>query len=557
MSLLELERVRYRYEGADAYALNGINLHIDADEYVLLAGASGSGKSTLCRLLNGLIPHFHGGVLEGSVRVAGLDTRAHRVSELFARVGLVFQNPDAQLFNSTVERELAFGLESLGLPRAEIRSRIAWAMDAARLTHLADRAPHSLSGGEQQIVALAAILALRPRVLVLDEPFANLDPETTAHLRGILRQAHVQGTTLVLAEHRLHATIQDATRLIVLDHGRVVRDGAPREVLRDDVSAFRLNTPYVVRYARKAGWPQIPLSVNEALAMAYAADALPRAPKQMVAERNGYGAPSIPPDAPRVIEMRAVSFARDRREVLRQISLEIARGECVALVGKNGSGKTTLLKHLNALHRPARGSVTVLNQDTRNARVPDLAPHVGFVFQNPHDQLFKPNVREEIEVAPRALKRLDRAWIEKLCDEFELPPFLERSPFLLSEGEKKRVSFAAALAAQPEIVALDEPTTGQDFAFRAALARLVRDLQNEGITIILATHDLEFAEQIAPRWIVLADGEIVADGAPANVMQNETILARAALRPTARFRMQEGLALRAPAALPQMQELRT
>jgi energy-coupling factor transport system ATP-binding protein len=214
------------------------------------------------------------------------------------------------------------------------------------------------------------------------------------------------------------------------------------------------------------------------------------------------------------------------------------RGECVALVGKNGSGKTTLLKHLNALYRPVCGSVIVLDKDTRRTRVSEFARHVGIVFQNPNDQLFKPNVREEIEVAPRALNRFDRTWIDKLCGWFELNQFLDRSPFMLSEGEKKRVSFAAALASHPEIVALDEPTTGQDSAFRAALARLMRDLQNEGITIVLATHDLEFAEQVATRWIVLADGEIVADAQPDKVMRDASILSRAALRPTARWQLE-------------------
>jgi energy-coupling factor transport system ATP-binding protein len=549
MALVVLERVRYRYPDATAYALDDITLQIDAGEFVLLAGASGSGKSSLCRLLNGLIPHFHGGSLEGVVRVDGLETREHPVHELFAHVGLVFQNPDAQLFNSTVAREIAFGLESRGLPRDEIRARIEWALDATRTAQLRERAPHSLSGGEQQMVALAAVLALRPRVLVLDEPFANLDPETIARIREILRNVHAQGTTIVLAEHRLHATIQDATRLIVLDHGRVARDGAPRDVLSEDLSDLRLNTPFVVRLARACGWNKVPLSVDEAIAMAQASGcdewrACPERSRRMASDKEQWRfAPPItrhlPLNGSPVIRLCDVSFVRDGHAVLRNVSLEGARSECVALVGKNGSGKTTLLKHLNALYQPTRGSVVVLNQDTRRARVSDLARQVGLVFQNPNDQLFKPNVREEIEVAPRALDRFDRAWMDKLCDWFGLEPLLERSPFTLSEGEKKRVAFAAALAARPQIVALDEPTTGQDFAFRTALARLLRDLQSEGVTIILATHDLEFAQQVALHWIVLADGEIVADGAPDAVMANDAAMARAALRPTAWFRMQQ------------------
>ena len=244
------------------------------------------------------------------------------------------------------------------------------------------------------------------------------------------------------------------------------------------------------------------------------------------------------------VEISHVGFVRDGRKILDDVHLNIARGECIALVGKNGSGKTTLLKHLNGLYRPSSGAVRILGQDTRRARIADLARHVGFVFQNPNDQLFKPNVREEIEVAPRALQRLDDAWLEELLNRFGLRPFLDRSPFTLSEGEKKRVTFAAALAAHPEILALDEPTTGQDHAIHAALAQLVRELQDAGLAIILATHDLEFAEQVAPRWIALAEGTIVADGAPDQVMQDDAAMARAALRPTARFRLERELARR-------------
>jgi energy-coupling factor transport system ATP-binding protein len=537
MSLVQLEHVRYRYPDASAYALDDIHLNISAGEYVLLAGASGSGKSTFCRLLDGLIPHFYVGSLDGSVLVEGVDTRARPVHEWFARVGLVFQNPDAQLFNSTVAREIAFGLESLGLPRGEIRERIEWTLQAVQIEPLRDRPPHSLSGGEQQLVAIAAMLALRPRVLVLDEPFANLDPAAIARVRALLRDIHEQGTTLVLAEHRLHATLQDATRLIVLDRGHVAKDGAPREVLAEDVAGYRLNVPFVVKLAHSSGWRHIPLSVDEAVELARKEDHL------LLPDRRN-GAHAAPADASQVVEARDLSFVREGRAILQDIQFELKRGECAALVGKNGSGKTTLLKHLNGLYRPTAGSLRVLGQDVTRARVSDLARQVGLVFQNPNDQLFKPNVREEIEVAPRALKRMEPAWIDKLIGMFELMPLLERSPFTLSEGEKKRVAFAATLAAHPAIVALDEPTTGQDAAFRSALARLMRELQSEGMTILLATHDMEFAELVASRWLVLADGRIIAQGAPDEVMHNADAMQRAALRPTARFRVMQALAAR-------------
>ncbi|MEW6232269.1 MAG: ATP-binding cassette domain-containing protein [Chloroflexota bacterium] len=550
MSLVELKGLHYRYHAQGPSVLAGVDLRVKAGEFVLVAGASGSGKSTLCRLCNGLIPHFYNGVLEGTVRVAGLDTRDHPVHELFAQAALVFQNSEAQLFNSTVERELVFGLESLALPRQEIQARVGWAAEVCGIAHLLDRAPHTLSGGEQQRVAIAAMLALRPPLLVLDEPFANLDPEATARVRAVLRAIHRAGTTIVLTEHRLHEGIEEATRLVVLDQGRLALDGEPRRVLREDLTRYHLNVPAVVRFARTWHLPEVPLTVDEALALLEQesttriltdySDSPTRNP--CIRVENPRGVP---------LQLRSVWFAFEnagRPWALRDVSLAVQAGEQVALVGHNGSGKTTLLKHFNGLLKPGRGSVLVLGQDTRTAKVADLARQVGFVFQNPGDQIFKLTVREEIEVSARALGRFDATWLESLYESFALHPLLERSPYRLSEGEKKRVAFAAALAARPTILVLDEPTTGQDAAFREALIKLLDELGARGMTVVLATHDLEFAEQVAPRWIALANGAVVADGPPDAVMADTEAMARAALRPTADFRLRHSsrLAARLP-----------
>lgn len=533
MALVDLIDVRYRYADATTDALSNIHLQIAPGEFVLLAGASGSGKSTLCRLFNGLIPHFYDGTLDGTVYVDGLDTRAHSVAELFARVGMVFQNPEAQLFNSTVEREIIFGLESLGLPRAEIHARVNWVLELTHLTHLRQRAPFELSSGEQQAVVIAAMVALRPRLLVLDEPYANLDADAVTRVRAILRKIHTQGTTVILTEHRLHTTLADATRLIVMDRGRIVRDGAPRDILREDVSAWRLNVPYIVQLARRSGWHTTPLTVTEAVTLARVYGNV-----TMPTRRNGQ-ATSVPTtSAPRVIEMQGISCQRDGRTILRNVSFNVARGESIALIGRNGAGKTTLLRLLNGLQLPSQGRVIVMNQDTRRARVSTLAREVGIAFQNTDAQFFKTRVRDEIEVAPRALQRLDRAWLEQLYEWFELSPLLERSPFTLSEGEKKRVAIVATLAARPAILALDEPTTGQDAVFRANLVRVLRELQARGMTILLATHDVELAEQVASRWLVLGAGTLLADTTPDQVMRDTALLARAALQPTAQWQFQ-------------------
>ncbi|MHB8628912.1 MAG: ABC transporter ATP-binding protein [Aggregatilineales bacterium] len=529
--MIDIHDLRYRYTVEPPWILDGLNLRIEPGEYVLVCGASGSGKSTLCRTFNGLIPQFHAGVMEGHVWVAGLDTQACPVSALFAHVGVVFQNPEAQLFNSTVERELAFGLESVGLPRDDIRRRVAESAELVGLSYLLPRNPQQLSGGEKQLTVIAAALALRPQVIVLDEPYANLDSANVQRVRAVLRAINQRGTAIVLTEHRLQNAVTDVDRLIVLHRGKVVLDGPPRVVLRAEVQDFGLNLPLVVRAARELGLQDIPLSVDE-LTTRTDQSLLTRL-SVLRQPRTVGGATGTKP----VLQMNDVSYSFDGRPALRNVSLVVREGECLAVVGANGSGKTTLIKHFNGLHRPGLGQVLVTDQDTRRVKVSQLARQVGLAFQNPNNQFFQLQVREEIEVGARALARYDEGWLRELVGLFGLEGLLERSPYRLSEGEKKRVAFAAALAARPAILVLDEPTTGQDWPFRQVLGRLLGELRTRGHTLVLVTHDLEFAEQNADRWVVLADGQVVTTGHPWEVMGNEQAMHRAGLEPTQAFQL--------------------
>jgi energy-coupling factor transport system ATP-binding protein len=526
--MITIRDLRYRYPGRDTWTLQGVDLAIAPGEYVLLCGASGAGKSTLCRTFNGLIPHFYGGVLEGCVQVAGLDTRAHPVSELFAAVGLVAQNPEAQLFNRTVERELAFGLESLGLPRHKIRRRVAESADLVGIADLLERNPRQLSGGEQHLVMIATAVALQPRVLVLDEPYANLDPANVRRVRAALQAINQLGTAIVLSEHRLHHAIADASRMVVLHQGRIVCDGPPRTVLREDLAAFGLSLPPMVRVARELGLSAVPLSVEE---LAAAAQGYAPPPGLLPARRGDV------PAGPSLLQLEQVSFAYGPVPILRDITLEVQAGEALALVGANGAGKTTLIKHLNGLHRPARGRVVVLGRDTRRAKVSQLARQVGLAFQNPNDQFFTFRVWDEIAVGARALGCYDEGWLRELAHLFGLQALLERSPYRLSEGEKKRVAFAAALAARPAVLVLDEPTAGQDWAFRQALGDALSELRARGHAIVLVTHDLEFAGQHADRWALMADGALLAIGHPWQVMADAAAMQRAGLEPTQAFQI--------------------
>ncbi|MBU1743696.1 MAG: ATP-binding cassette domain-containing protein [Proteobacteria bacterium] len=529
-SFIELETVCYAYRknGADRI-LHDINLKIRPDEYLLVCGASGSGKSTLCRTFNGLIPHFFGGSLQGDIRIDGIPTTEQSVGGLITRLGMVFQNPEAQLFNRSVEQEIAFGLESIGLERGEIKKRIAEAAAAAGIEGLLLQNPHELSGGQQQIVSIAAVLALRPQTIILDEPYANLDPVNVRRVRTALKKIHQNGIGIIVSEHRLALTVADAERMVVLHQGRIVLDGPPETILRQNIESYGLELPLAVTVGRQLGLATLPLEIDALI---------PLLPEKTAADFAPAPSPAFEQSAlAAVLKIDRISFNIDGKSVLRDISFTVNAGECLALVGANGAGKTTLLKHLNGLIRPARGCVTVMNRSTQRLKVSQLARYVGVAFQNPNSQFFKLTVWDEIVVGAQALKCYDESWIRELVQLFELEPLLMRAPYRLSEGEKKRVAFAAALAARPVILALDEPTAGQDLFFRRSLGKLLAQLQQRGQAVLLITQDLSFAEQYAQRWLLLADGEIVADGSPGQVMKNQAAMERAHLEPTDRFRL--------------------
>ncbi len=538
--ILSFEDFSYRYPAMDTWALQEVALTLHPGESLLVAGTSGSGKSTLCRASVGLVPHFHRGHMKGRVLLDGLDTREHPVYELFRHGGLVFQNPDAQLFNHTVEAELAYGLESLGLPPQEIEKRLAWVEERIGLESLMGKPPHTLSGGEKQRVALGAILALKPRLLLLDEPFTHLDAEGAEELRGILRKIKSEGTAIVVIEHRLHEIVTDVDRLVVLHQGRVVADGPPHQVLSGDISPYGLNTPPLIRLFRSLGWSETPLSVDEALRKWKPENH--RSPFLFDLPEHIPNPPDSPcPPSDPIAEAKDLWFGYNDQPALRGIDLKLFKGECVALIGRNGSGKTTLIKHLIGLLKPLRGSLKVFGQETRRRSVSELARRVGLAWQNPNDQLFRTTVRDEVLTGPKALRAYDPLWCDKLFERFGLNPLLHRSPFSLSEGQKKRVAFASSLAVQPELIVFDEPTAGQDDPSRREIASFIQELRGESRTILLVTHDLEFAAEHASRWLVLDEGLIIADASPDAVMADTALMAKAGLRPTQRFQLRQAL----------------
>jgi energy-coupling factor transport system ATP-binding protein len=315
--------------------------------------------------------------------------------------------------------------------------------------------------------------------------------------------------------------------MVALQEGEIVLDGRPGDLMKRDVAQFGLESPLSIRVARELALKELPLSVG-ALETLAPASVYPSKLKPELRQ-------PVPADSPTVLEAEDVSFRLGRSELLRDVRFALRRGECLAVVGANGAGKTTLLRHLNGLLRPNHGQVLVMGQDTRKAKVSELARHVGIAFQNPDNQFFKLTVRDEISVGPKVMGVYHESWLKELVELFGLESLLDRAPYRLSGGEKKRLAFAAALACKPAILALDEPTAGQDFHFRTALGKVLSHLQDQGQAVLLATHDLSFAEQHAHRWLLLSQGQIIADGPPWAVMEDAENMVRANLEPTDAF----------------------
>ena len=499
--MIHLDRLTYRYPRRSTPALSTITEEMAPGSYTVVAGPSGAGKSTLLRALNGLVPHFYGGVFGGRVLVQGIDTRQVQPADLGRIVGFVGQDPERQTVMDRVEDEIAFGPENYGLPRHEIRLRVEEALDLLGIAPLRDREIASLSGGERQRVVIAAAMAMRPPVLALDEPTSQLDPWSAEAVLSVLDRLHADlGTTVVIAEHRLDRVLPSAERVLLLgSDGSIVASGPPRSV-----AAALQYPPPLVRLGLALGWDPLPLTVREARRLA----------QSMPPPVTPLNDPSAGGDV--VLEVQGVTFRHGERTTLRDVSAVFREGTVTALMGRNGAGKTTLLKHLNGLLRPAAGRILLRGQDIAGTATPDLARTVAYLPQNPSAMLFNETVAAEVRFTLRALglpgdvgPALEMAGVAHLA---------ARNPRDLSTGERQRVALAAVLASAPAVLLLDEPTRGLDGEARERLIALLRRLAGIGTCVVMATHDVELAAVCADRVLLLGDGEVVADGPPRQVL---------------------------------------
>ena len=523
-----VRNLTFTHRGSKRPALANIDLTIPTGAFVAVMGHASSGKSSLCLSLNGLIPRLVRGQFEGEVAVMGMDLRDAAAVDLAQRVGLVFQDFESQLVSTSVELEVAFGPENLAAPRAELRRRVDQYLELVGLSALRLREPWSLSGGQKQRLAIASVLALEPDVLVMDEPTTDLD---SAGRDEVLRLAHHvtgMGRTLIMVEHDTEVTTA-ADQVILMREGRIVAHGETREVLSDVdlLASCGVRPPQLAELFRQLGWRETPLTVEDGLT--FIREAAKHPARRAVATGPGPVRSSV------IVEARGACYAYPNGDTpaLQDVHLTIREGEFLAVVGQNGSGKTTLGKLLSGLLQPSEGAVVIGGTSTGSLGRGALARIVGFVFQNPDNQIFSSTVQEEVAFGPRNLglpgEMISRRVAESLCA-VGLEGYERRDPFALTKGERQRVAVASVLACRPAVLILDEPTTGLDYRQQLGMMEMLGRLNREGHTILIVTHSMWASTDYAPRTIVMQKGCILLDAPTRYVFTREDLLDAVGLR---------------------------
>ncbi len=552
---VEVRGLTFSYAASEQPALRDVSLRVNEGEFVAVEGPTGAGKTTLCLALNGIIPHATPGRFRGDVLIHGVNTKGAKVAELARRVGIVYQDPESQLFGLTVEEDIAFGLENLGIERDEMHERVRWALHAVDLVGLESRAPSALSGGQKQRLAIASVLAMRPSVIVLDEPTAELDPMGKESILVVVRRLCEEfGLTVVLVEHESDFIAQYADRLMLLVDGAIVADESPRRTYTRVpwLRSLDVRLPQVALVTaelwenRHPDRPTQPNARDELPVPVLLHDAVQRSETAL----RRVVRPTQPPGGRRVglhtvdatarsgeaavlVEDLSFQYA-DGPLALRNVSLRFDRNEYVALIGQNGSGKSTLARLLNGLLRPTVGRVVTGGIDTTTASVAELSRHVGYVFQNPDHELFAESVEAELafgpthqglgadECAARVESAMELCGIERLRHEH---------PLFTSRGERQLIAIASIIAMQPDVLIFDEPTTGLDERYHGLLLDLLDRLHGSGQTVIVITHDMRLVAERTKRTVVLLDGRVLVDAPTAHVFDMVDLLRETEIQP--------------------------
>jgi energy-coupling factor transport system ATP-binding protein len=496
--MLEIHQLAYQYPQSIQKVLDNVTLAIPAGSLTLVTGASGSGKSTLLRCLNGLVPHFSGGIISGQIRVFGSDPIAEGVAAMATKVGFVFQEPEAQFVYDTVEDEIAFSLENFGISRPDIDQRINHILDALDIKTLKHKNINQISGGEQQKIAIASALVTQPKVLILDEPTSQLDPQSADEvLKFILDLKTRLDLTVLISEHRLERLLPYTDLIVHLGPDKSVHFGDPQSVLPK-----MTQVPPLIEIAEKLAIKPLPLSV----------DAFPRL--SIKPSPDSYKWERKPDQKSTVLSIQGLATQLNHHLVLKNIHLDIYRGEILVLMGPNGAGKTTLLRSILRMI-PSTGNIFLDGADTEGLRLPELIEKIAYLPQNPNDLLFAESVSDELKITMKNHNRtLKEETITHFLEHFGLADKANHYPRDLSVGERQRTALAAITIHEPDLIFLDEPTRGLDYQAKNSLVTLFQQWRQQGKAIMLVTHDVEFAARLADRVAILEKGELIFDGSP-------------------------------------------
>jgi energy-coupling factor transport system ATP-binding protein len=553
---VSFEDLSFTYREAEHPALKNLHGQIEEGSFVVIMGHGGAGKSSLCCALNGLIPNFFRGKYQGRVLVKGEEVARHKVAEMSRVVGLVLQDFEAQLFSTNVELEMAFGPENHCLARREIERRIKQYLSFVGLEKMRHREPASLSGGQKQRLTIGSVLALEPKILVMDEPTTDLDPQGRGEVLSVAKGLREEGRMLLVVDHDPETAI-NADQVWLMRDGQLTAKGPPVEILRDisTLESCGIKPLPTIELFHAMGWPGYPLAVETATDLIEKHHLTRRRTLNLTSKSpgNGKGAP--------ILQAERLSYVYPfyQVEALHEIDLSIHEGEFIAILGQNGSGKTTLAKHFNGLLKPTSGRMLVRGKATTQYRHRETARLVGYVFQNPDHQIFARTVKEEIGFSLKVLGE-DPKTIEKhVAEALEvvgLQGYEQKIPFALTKGERQRVAVASILAAQPQVVVLDEPTTGLDYRHQRNMMEMLKQLNQLGHTIIMITHSMWIAAEYAERILVMKDGAILLDGPTRTAFADETTLAGASLSPPSLVRLSNWMGTRALTVEEMVKELK-
>jgi len=553
---ISIEDLTFSYSDKEAPALKHLRASIEDGSFVCVLGHGGAGKSSLSYSLNGLIPRFFRGAYQGKVLVKGQEAAKLTVPHLSNQVGLVLQDFEAQLFSTNVELEMAFGPENHGLPRLEIERRLNHFLGVIGLEAFRQRQPATLSGGQKQRLAIGSVLTMEPDILVMDEPTTDLDPKGANEVLTLAQTIRQAGRTLLMVVPEPEMAIE-ADQVWLMREGELVAQGSPREMLTDPalLKSCGIKPPCFPELFQALDWSGHPLTLEEAVSLIRRNH--PLTPKSEARLPD----PPTPSICDLILEAESLVFNYPlaEKKALRGINLTIGKGEFIALLGQNGSGKTTLAKHFNGLLKPGSGQLLVQGKPTSAYSHQALAQTVGYVFQNPDHQIFARTVEEEVGFGLKVLGQ-DAGTIKKRVNEVlevvGLEGYEKKLPFTLTKGERQRVAVASVLAAQPQVIILDEPTTGLDYEHQKSIMELLRTLNQKGHTILIITHSMWVAAEYARRTVLMKDGAILLDGPTRRIFAQEAKLAEAALTPPPLVQLSNALGLQALTLEQMVEELR-